>query len=130
MAFALLNVARESTFLIGSIQYYGAPQQRDYVGLLRAILSVVLGGTAAGLRRRSPKAWWGAVTGGALFVLKLQSELAWLMQQRIRGSTDADVQIVLLGFALPVLIMGVLLLLTPQARAPIFRKMRPPGSKK
>jgi hypothetical protein len=118
--FALLNVARQTTYFIGSIHYYGAPQPRDYEGVLHSVLSLILGGMATGLRRGSHKAWWTAVVGGGLFAVRIWKELLHMMHQRSVGYRDADVQIVLLGFAIFMLCAAIFLLLSSQGRKPFW----------
>lgn len=116
MMFALLNVARESTYLIGSIQVYGMPQMRDYEGVVHSLLSLLLGGMAAGLRRASRKAWFTAVFGGGTFAINLWGEILYLWRFHMMGNDKGDVQILLLGFAIAMLVLSVILLITPQAR--------------
>jgi len=120
MAFALMNVARVSMYLIGSIQYFGAPQRRDIFSLIEAVLSLVLGGMAAGLKRQTLRAWWKAVIGGGLFTYHIYGELQYLLARRARGIANTEVQIALLSCIMILLPVAVLLLLTPSGRAPFW----------
>ena len=120
MAFMLLNVMRELTYLIGSIQAYGAPLQKDYVGLFRVVISFLMGGMAAGLRNGSQKAWWTVVISGSVLAKTIWGEWEYLKAVKATGTDQADVQIVFLGFAVVFLVLAIGLLLTPEGRKPFF----------
>lgn len=120
LTFAIINVARETTYLIGGIQYHGAPSPQHYWGMFHALVSLALGGLTHGLKHRSRKAWFSTIFGGAFLTYHIAQEFAGFIRYVTSGGHDGDVQLVLLGFALAMLILPLFLLLTPQGRRPFF----------
>lgn len=121
MTFAIINVGRELTYLVGSVQATGAPTAANYQAVFYSLFSAAMGGLTRGLRNFSRKAWFLTIGGGLFLTYKIGKEFLAFLGAVLRGVPKTDFQLLLLGFALFMLVTSVCLLLSPQGREPFFQ---------
>ncbi len=118
ITFAFLNIAREATFIIGSIQAYGSPQFRDVGGLGRSFLTAVIVIIFAfALKRGESWARYFVIGLGSVWAIRLGSDLMYMIRLRASGAERTELQIVLFGCMLWTLVATLLLLLSARGRA-------------
>ena len=120
MTFAIVDIAREMTYLIGSIQSFGAPTNANYQAVFYSVFSAAMGGLARGLRNFSRRAWLMTIGGGLFLTYKIGKEFLAFLKAVLRGVPKTEFQLLLIGFALLLLVTAICLLLSPQGREPFF----------
>ena len=120
MAFAVVNVGRELTYLIASVQHDGAPTIENYQAVFFSILSMFMGGLTRRLRVFSRRAWYSTIFIGAFLMLRIAREFWVFLNYVLSGVPNTDYQCLLLGFALFLLVAALYLLLSPEGRRPFF----------
>lgn len=128
MTFAVINVGRELTYLIASIQMTGAPASANLQAVFYSLFSAWMGGLTGGLRKFSRKAWFLTIGGGLFLTYKIGREFVAFLGYVLAGVPRTDFQLLLLGFALLLLVTSVCLLLSPQGREPFFSKYELPST--
>ena len=99
MAFAVVNVGRELTYLIASVQHDGAPTIENYQAVFFSILSMFMGGLTRRLRVFSRRAWYSTIFIGAFLMLRIAREFWVFLNYVLSGVPNTDYQCLLLGFA-------------------------------